>query len=197
MKPVIVIIISILALSACKKMLGKVTQVDAPIVKDGFSEYVIDSAAHYTNGNGYKQITNKNQIHFIAWLDSTCIYKSADPTNQGDINKLYGFSDCNTTHQESSARFGWSWNGNAFDIYAYCYVNSQRENKWLGSVKPLEHADCSITLSGNKYIFTMNGKIEAMDRECSTATIEGYQLYPYFGGDEAAPHTMRIYIKEM
>ena len=196
MKTIISITAIILLSISCKKLLDRAVQGDTLVV-DGFSEYVIDSGAHYTNGNGYKAISNTKSIHFIAWFDSTCIYKSVDPNNQGDINKLYGFSDCNTTHQESSARVGWSWNGHSFDLYAYCYVNSLRQSKLLGSIKPRERADLTIAISGNKYHFTMNGRVVSMDRECSTPTIEGYQLYPYFGGDEVAPHAMRIYIKEL
>jgi len=36
-----------------------------------------------------------------------------------------------------------------------------------------------------------------MSRASSTATAVGYKLYPYFGGDEAAPHDINIWIKEL
>ena len=119
--------IILFSLTSCKKMLDRSNQGNVSSATDGFKEYVIEAGAHYTSDNGYKLISKKKDIHFMAWLDSSCIYTSVDPVNQGDINKLYGFGDCNTGHQESSARFGWNWNGKAFDMHAYCYVKGERK----------------------------------------------------------------------
>jgi hypothetical protein len=35
-----------------------------------------------------------------------------------------------------------------------------------------------------------------MPRLASTRKAKGYQLYPYFGGDEVAPHLINIWVKE-
>jgi hypothetical protein len=183
------------ALTSCKKTLDRSPLGSLP--PDGFKEFVIEAGSHYASENGYKQISKTKEIRFMAWLDSSCIYTSVDPVNQGDINKLYGFGDCNSGHQESSARFGWNWNGNAFEIHAYCYVNGARKSKLLGSLRPREKAEMQIAVTPNQYIFKFNGKSEAMDRGCTSEEIDGYQLYPYFGGDEVAPHRMSIYIKEL
>ncbi len=137
------------------------------------------------------------EMRFIAWFDSSCIYTNSNPGNFSDINKLYGFADCNSAHQESSARFGWNWNGNSIDIYAYCYANNKRQWKLLGPVQLKKPSEMSIKVLPGQYIFEFGGKRETMERTCSTTQIEGYQLYPYFGGDEAAPHEMRIYIKDL
>jgi hypothetical protein len=196
-KSILIVLSTLLLFSSCKKVLDHAVDRSSSIQKDGFTEYVIEAGANYTTANGYKPISNRKEMHFLALLDSNCIYTSANPANQGDINKLYGFSDCNSTHQESSARVGWNWNGHAFDLYAYCYVNSNRQSKLLGSVQPMQQLDLSIRITENKYIFLINGKEGTMDRECSTESIEGYQLYPYFGGDEPAPHRMTVYIKEL
>jgi len=182
---------------SCKKLLEPAVDRAKAGEKDGFTEYVIEAGEHYATANGYKPITNRKEMHFIAWLDSNCIYTSADAVNQGDINKLYGFGDCNAGHQQSSARVGWNWNGTAFDLFAYCYVNSIRQSTLLGSVKPKEVADLSISINENKYLFKLNGKLQTMERGCSTDEIVGYQLYPYFGGDEVAPHRMTVYVKEV
>jgi hypothetical protein len=182
---------------SCKKVLEHPIDRAEAGQKDGFTEYIIEEEEHYATANGYKPITNRKGMHFMAWLDSSCIYMSANAANQADINKLYGFGDCNAGHQQSSARVGWNWNGKAFDLYAYCYVNSIRQSTLLGSVKPMEVADLSISINENKYLFKFNGKLQTMERGCSTDEIVGYQLYPYFGGDEAAPHLMKIYIKEV
>jgi len=36
-----------------------------------------------------------------------------------------------------------------------------------------------------------------MPRESTTTMAEGYQLYPYFGGDETAPHDIFIWIEKL
>jgi hypothetical protein len=36
-----------------------------------------------------------------------------------------------------------------------------------------------------------------MDRGCSGGSLASYQLYPYFGGDETAPHDITILIDEL
>ena len=197
MKPITLIAASLLLFTSCKKSLDRTVHGASPVLVDGYLEYMIEAGEHYTDGNAYKTISNKKELHFSAWFDSSCIYTSANPTNQGDINKLYGFGDCGADHQVSSARFGWNWNGSAIDIYAYCYSDSVRQSKLMGSLRPKEKADMSIVASTKKYIFRFKDKFETMERTCSAEQIEGYQLYPYFGGDEPAPHKMKIYIKEL
>lgn len=48
-----------------------------------------------------------------------------------------------------------------------------------------------------KYVFEMNGKKELMKRTCTEDSTSAYQLFPYFGGDEAAPHDVHIFIKDL
>ena len=38
---------------------------------------------------------------------------------------------------------------------------------------------------------------DSLPRTSATSKAEGYKLYPYFGGDESAPHDIFIYIKEL
>jgi hypothetical protein len=112
-----------------------------------------------------------------------------------DINKLIGFSDCNTHHQVNSARFGWNWMEGKLHLYAYCYNNGERSYKTLTTVPLGASQHLKMYLADNNYIFQVNGKNDTMPRSCSSNTIAGYKLLPYFGGDEPAPHTVKIRIK--
>lgn len=160
-----------------------------------YISYVIPGGANYCNNNSYPAIEGANAIDFSVVFDSSCIYTNRDPVNQMDINKLMGFSDCNTFHQVNSARFGWNWMDGSIYLYAYCYNDSLRQYKTLAAV-PLDSAQhLKLYLSGNNYIFDVNGKTDTMPRFCSSGTINGYRLLPYFGGDEPAPHEIRIRIK--
>jgi len=126
-KTITILIAFLLVLSYCTKKLDRTLDNDSPTASAGYTEYIIEAGAHYTSANSYKQISGRKEIRFIAWFDSSCIYTSTNPVNQGDINKLYGFGDCSSGHQQSSARVGWTWNGTTFDIYAYCYISDSRQ----------------------------------------------------------------------
>jgi hypothetical protein len=139
---------------------------------------------------------NITELKFIARFDSSAIYQAAAPENQYDINKLYGFSDNDAPHQNFSARFGWRWSDGALRLFAYTYNNGVRHEQELGTLAIGGEANCSIKLQPEVYVFTFNGKSVSMPRQSTTVTAKGYQLYPYFGGDEPAPHNIRILIRE-
>lgn len=162
----------------------------------GFREYIIPKGEHYAAGNSLATV-NKKSIAFRVRFDSSCIYKTILAENAGDINKLYGFSDCASRHQVNSARFGWVWNGKAIELHAYCYSESVRSIKLLGSVAIGQEIDLELGVEQGKYVFTTGEKKELMPRSCTADRADGYQLYPYFGGDETAPHDMRIYIMDL
>lgn len=161
-----------------------------------FSKYTIKKGAQFSNENGYVQ-SNYSELKFIAKFDSSAIYKSITAENQFDINKLYGFADNNAGHQQFSARFGWRWSDNALRLFGYVYNNGIRDSKELGTVKIGVENNCSIKISSASYIFSLNGKIETLPRSAITTTAVGYKLYPYFGGNEYAPHDIFIWIKEL
>ena len=58
-------------------------------------------------------------------------------------------------------------------------------------------AELTMSVQENLYQFTYNGKTVTMPRHCTGSSIQGYRLYPYFGGDETAPHDIYVYIKEL
>jgi hypothetical protein len=135
---------------------------------------------------------NKSTLEFDAIFDSSAIYRTSDPVNQTDVNKLFGFSDCNSGHQENSARFGWSWN-DSLNIYAYCYSEGKAKHKYITSVKVGTVNRYMIRIEKNKYRFLLAGKEVEMERGCT----EGfkYLLFPYFGGSEKSPQKITIKLK--
>jgi hypothetical protein len=184
-----------LVLAACNKS-AETPSTNNNNIPEGFTEYIIKKGNHYADKNDLKTV-QLNKLSFSVLFDSSCIYSTTKHSNAADINKLYGFSDCNTQHHQNSARFGWVWNGQALEIHAYCYNNSIRESKLIGTVAIGQAVNMSISVQGPTYVFEMNGSTEMMQRNCSGSIADGYQLYPYFGGDEVAPHDIRILIKEL
>ncbi len=164
--------------------------------QDSFKTYSIRKGNNYCDNNDYA-LTQHSVMHFRAILDSSCIYETVDPTNQADINKLFGFADCASHHQTNSARFGWNWENGAMHIHAYCYAGTLRSYTELGTVALNKAFDCKLYVLPDKYVFELEGKKDTMARGCADNTAIGYKLLPYFGGNEPAPHDVRVKIREM
>ncbi len=137
------------------------------------------------------------ELKFVVKFDSSAIYKTTEPYNQYDINKLYGFSDNDSAHHLYSARFGWRWSDNALHIFAYTYNSGVRDSKELGTIQIGTKNNCSIKVTDGHYIFSLNNSTDTLLRSGKTSKARGYKLYPYFGGDEVAPHDISILIKEI
>lgn len=157
--------------------------------------YTIKKDSHYATSNPFMFSTN-NIVQFEATFNPTAIYQTLDAENQGDINKLYGVSDCYSAHHTNSARFGWRWYGNRLEIHAYAYVNGTRQSVYIGDVELDKASTYKLELKDELYVFTLDDKQVTLPRACSGSG-SGYKLYPYFGGDETAPHDITIEIKEM
>ena len=182
-------------LFSCKKGVDSLLKNSHGTTTTQFTKYTIRQGQNYCDGNNFVS-TSYSELNFIAKFDSTAIYSNVNPYNQLDINKLYGFADNNSTHQQFSARFGWRWSDNALRLFGYVYNDGIRSSKELGIVSIGAENNCSIKVNPKTYVFSLNGKVDSLPRTSTTAKAIGYKLYPYFGGDETAPHNIYIWIKE-
>lgn len=157
--------------------------------------YTIKKGNHYSDKNNVRKVAT-DRISFEVTFDSTAIYTSLKENNQADINKLYGLSDCNTSHHTNSARIGWRWYNKRLELLAYTYLNKKWDYKLLGTIPIGVTVPLELRMEDGKYVFTMLDQQVAMPRACG-GPAEGYQLYPYFGGDEVAPHNITIQIKDL
>ena len=187
-----------LAFAACQKEINRdlppSAAVQAPV--NGFINYTIKKGEQYCDKSSFKGIET-SEMKFIVKFDSSAVYQTADPANQYDINKLFGFSDNNGPHHVFSARIGWRWSDNALRLFGYIYNESKVEYKELAPVAIGKEIACSIKVTATSYIFSVDGVMLSMQRLSTTPQAKGYQLYPYFGGDEVAPHDIRISIKQL
>lgn len=186
-------LILICGVASCSKSTEPAEKAPA---ENKFVEYIIPKGQHYAAGNNVR-LLEKKSLSFKVRFDSSCIYTLSNAANAGDINKLYGFSDCGSSHQVNSARFGWVWNGSMIELHAYCYANGKRDSKLLGTVAIGREIELGPGIENGKYVFTMNKYKEYMERKCNDDAATAYQLFPYFGGDEVAPHDMKIFIKDL
>lgn len=163
------------------------------IDENGFKTYIIKKGKHRS---GWRYNTsNSNSFNIEVVFDKSAIYETDDPTNQYDVNKLWGISDCGNHHHDNSIRFGWRWLNDSLEILWYRRMNGNFEFEKITNVNIDEVNKMHISINKNSYELRVNGVIKTVDRPCSQ-DFKRYKLYPYFGGDEKAPHRIKILIKE-
>jgi hypothetical protein len=212
MKPCVFWILCILCIVCCKHV-DKGTAIKAsqssraksksslPTTKT-FTKYTIPRGAHECEQRTIKVVSGTS-MNFIVKFDSTAIYPAVitDYNHAHDINKLWGFSEGWNNHY-NSARIGWRWLNGQLQLFAYVYVKGKLlrdpvsyDPPFIKSVAIGAEINCSISISSNSYIFTVDGVVLKTERGRSTSKYNGYQQFPYFGGQLSAPHMVSIYIQ--
>ncbi len=178
-------IIIIAIMSSCEEAL-----------EEPYENFVLPQGKH--SGSFPVQSLQNTSLRFQAIFDETAVYQTATEENQHDINKLMGFADCNAHHHENSARFGWRWLDGQLEVHAYTYTDRERKTEYIGSVELNTPYEYEIRLNDDSYDFLLEGHgIVSMKRTKYCATGLYYMLFPYFGGDEKAPHDIIIQIKAL
>lgn len=158
-------------------------------------DFTIKKDSHYSTPV-MKKPFHKNKLEFRAAFNETAIYTfdTANASDQGDTNKLFGFGDCGDSHMENSARFGWRWYNNQLQIMAFTHKNGVFDYKFISEASLGRIYTYTIGLSSDKtkYIFNFNNVTVEMERGCNSDRANGYTLQPYFGGNQPAPHDINI-----
>ena len=154
-------------------------------------QYTIKEGNH-RSGIYFRPHFEKTILRYNVTFGESCIYDLGNE-NQADINKLCGISF--GLHHNNSARFGWACVGGMIELFAYCYVNKKRVWKSLGLVDVGKTYELHLDVNDKSYHFWVYSpdeptRFKVVDK---TKTCKwGYMLYPYFGGDEVAPHDIHI-----
>ncbi len=184
-------------LCACKKEIAapgeSVTVPPATAISNPYIKFSIAKGAHYADKSGIKPFAGQH-MRLNVKFDSSAIYSNRDKANQADINKLVGFTE-GTNNHVNSARFGWGWSNDALRLYAYTYAAGKRSSQEISVVRIGVPVSLSLSIDGNEYVFTVDDKMVRQPRSLGTGSVDGYWQYPYFGGDEAAPHNIFIYLQ--
>lgn len=195
--PILLIILTLLASSCNKDEISSEAEQSIPVpIPETFKTYTIQKGEHYCDETRLKQVTITNGISFNVRFDSSAIYKTTNPANQEDINKLWGFSEGNDHHLHS-ARIGWAYTRNALRLYGYVYADSIRHFKEIKTIGLGEIVKCQIKITADGYELTAGSSSVSLPRAPKGTSFKGYQLYPYFGGDETAPYRIKIEIQEL
>jgi len=158
-------------------------------------EFLVRKGEYYSVPRVSETLQSQKLI-FDARFNESAVYDLGDPAVQCNKNKLMGFCDCNSLVHENSARFAWQWNNNRLEIYGYCYANGVRAEQFVGVAPLNEYSHYELEIKGNSYVFTLNNEAPvSMKRGTTSGVGFYYKLWPYFGGDIAAPHDVTIDIK--
>ncbi len=133
----------------------------------------------------------KKTMHFYIKFPESCIYDLGNE-NQLDINKLFGMSTTLDVHN-TSFRFGWRYNDGKIEIFKYTYVKKVRDYVLMGAVDINEWNSFKIDLTKDDVTFYLN---EIKYNQKQKTKMPLLAMYPYFGGDERAPHDIEIYFRE-
>lgn len=168
-------------------------ELNDPFAEEEIGEkiYVIKEGSHESNRS--IEFFKDNTLSFQAMFDESASYFTQNPNNQLDVNKLMGFADCGGLHHENSARFGWRWNNGQLEILAYWYIDGQRNSQLLGTAQLNKYYDYTLKRTENAYTFNFDGNNFSVERVGCEFNSD-YMLFPYFGGDEKAPHDIFIKI---
>ena len=160
--------------------------------------YIIKQGRHYASGWLGRLLNihcNLESIYIDGKFDESCWYEPRNNDDKTDLNKLFGLG-FGLSHHKNSVRFGWRPNfreKGKIDIYAYVYDKSSDEHisKYINSVLCDDQFLLIIKLRCDDYLLTVNNKsVEIYN--CEQDPCWGFYLYPYFGGNNTAPHDMTI-----
>jgi hypothetical protein len=159
--------------------------------------FTIKEGEHYSTPRLTESLQS-NVLEFEAMFDNSAIYNLGEQSLQSNKNKLLGFSDCNSLHHENSARFAWQWYNDRLEIFAYTYVNGERQEAFIGVVELNQFNHFRLTINDGYYLFQLNGeKSVKMERVSTCNTGLYYKLWPYFGGSVPAPKDVHIAIRSI
>jgi hypothetical protein len=161
----------------------------------GFRVYTILKGEH-SSGSFINHPTN-SKIVFKFLLDESAMYESIVPENQYDVNKIYGISDFGKIHQKYSIRLGWRYVDGEIEL---CWLRHDNGEHSSGKIKNIEidkiySATINITTFYYQVIVDNDTTLVRRRPKGNWGLVRRYYLYPYFGGNEFAPHDIEIRIK--
>jgi hypothetical protein len=81
-------------------------------------------------------------------------------------------------------------------LFGYVHNNGQVQEKEIGVIEVGKIYTCSLTINGSSSVFVGAGLHSvSLPRAATTHKAEGYRLFPYFGGNNVAPHEIHIWLK--
>jgi hypothetical protein len=151
---------------------------------------------HYSNQKLHKLLNCFNfekGLSYKVRFDDSCVYQ-LEGEDQEDINKLFGYS-IGFDHHYDSARFGWFYKEGKVHLYSYVYDKGHRTYDFLCKIELNKVYSLSIFAFRDYWEFDVSssGRINSIFQVRRKSRFKmGYKLWPYFGGNNTAPHDIKI-----
>jgi hypothetical protein len=169
-------------------------------IKEGYHSSGFKFSPHF------KRVSKKYEVVF----SPQCLYPSFD--TERDFNKLFGWScgilpryikgQLKPPHHVNSVRVAWrSTDDGKIELALYTYKDGVRSINTL--IRTLERGtvyQIGLTLEDGYVLLKVKnprGVTSSMYVLREFPTGVGYSLYPYFGGNNPAPHDMNIYLRNI
>jgi hypothetical protein len=143
----------------------------------------------------------RNSFAWLVKFDESCRY-DLQSDDQFDTNKLCGIGYL-PGHHKDSARFGWVYDRETglIVINAYCYINGRRDIQSICFCIVGNQYHMSIDILNSQYCFRVydnegQQKGMIMVKHCQNKKFK-YRLGVYFGGNQKAPHEIKIELKKL
>ena len=162
----------------------------------GFRVYTIPAGEH--SSGSFLNHPDNSKITFQFKLDESAYYESEIPENQYDVNKIYGMSDFGLRHQKYSIRLGWRYINNELQLCWLRHEEGRHSSATIKTIEPDVIYNATIDIKTFYYVIVIDNDTTFVRRrpEGNWGLLRRYYLYPYFGGNEYAPHDITIKIKE-
>jgi len=168
-------------------------------------KYTIKKGSH-SSGFRFCPVISKKQEVMIVKFDWTCAYLIPGK-DQKDWNKLFGWSYL--AHQNNSVRWGWRYtplegvvpravipNGIQIAPYLHSQGSIIFPKEWI-DVPIGKEIELGIHDMNDCFLFTADSQKIIVPYSGIKKFPIGYKLYPYFGGNQTAPHDVSVWMKKV
>ena len=166
--------------------------------------YLIPQGKHSSNNRWPRLYFFRRDKYFAVTrsfrFTPTCFYRFGNE-NDYDVNKLFGFTTKLTSPMDTSFRFGWNneTGEKTVSIHAFWHIDNAMRSQYMGEVEIEKSYRFRIT-KGFAFV-----DFSVIDEDGNTILAHhcpyimkskfsfGYRLFPYFGGNEVAPHDILLF----
>lgn len=138
-------------------------------------------------------------LRFQAFFTPSALYRSANPHNQHDFNKLMGITSTNI--HKNSIRLGWRAvpATGKISVGFYGYAAGRRIMEELGHVAVNQWIDVELRMHSNGMHAVAAGKKHEVNASLGFKALTPTWLLrtAYFGGDEKAPQNITIHVRNV
>ncbi len=169
---------------------------------DTWIKYTIKKGKHFCNFTWSRLCLRFNtSLAFKCIFSNNCKYDLQD-SNQFDVNKLYGLGWGFKGPLYNSYRIGWRYNAikDKIELFLFIQENKTRTLKYLDAVELNQEFTVRMIVDNNNllvYLYLQGQQTITASYQFKSIGKILYRCFPYFGGDQTAPDTMNIFIKEI